>query len=127
MKTLKVQVRATDKNFSAFLENKDINGVVVVTAKTLEKLKEAFVSALGFHLQGCIEDGDVLPNYIVNKDYLLRYDLDVSSALLQMKSLVSVPVISRGYQHQPKTTAPLRHRTPQTATSPATKDKRGSA
>jgi len=95
MKTLNVQVSATDKNYSAYLEDATINGMVIATAKTLDKLKEEFVSALDFHLQGCIEDGNILPNYIINKNYLLRYDLDVSATLLQMKSLVGVPVISR--------------------------------
>jgi len=95
MKTLNVQVSATDKNFSACLVGEDINGAVVATAKTLDKLKEEFVSALDFHLQGCKEDGDVLPDHVLNKKYFLSYDMDARATLLHMKSLVGVPVISK--------------------------------
>lgn len=93
-KKLKVQVGWSGKNFCCEL-SKDIGGVVVVTAKTLPKLKEDFEESLRWHIEGCIADGDVLPDYIVSGDYEIDYELDTAAVLREAEQFTTMAAISR--------------------------------
>ena len=93
-KKLKVQVGWSGKNFCCEL-SEDIGGVVVVTAKTLSKLKEDFEESLRWHIEGCAADGDVLPDYIVNGDYELDYELDTAAVLREAEQFTTMAAISR--------------------------------
>ena len=46
-------------------------GAVIVTAKTIRQLHHDFAQSLRFHIQGCLDDGDNLPSYLVNGDYVI--------------------------------------------------------
>lgn len=91
---LKVHVGWSGKNFCCGL-SEDIGGVVVVTAKTLSKLKEDFEESLRWHIEGCIADGDPLPNYIANGDYEIDYELDSAAMLRQAENFTTMAAISR--------------------------------
>ncbi|MDE7438236.1 MAG: CopG family transcriptional regulator, partial [Muribaculaceae bacterium] len=73
----------------------DIGGVVVVTAKTLTKLKEDFEESLRWHIEGCIADGDVLPDYLANGDYTIDYELDTAAMLREAEQFTTMAAISR--------------------------------
>ena len=64
---LRVDVSWTGKNFCCSRSD-DVAGTVLVTAKSLAKLKEDFVQSLKWHIEGCVADGDVLPDYLVSGD-----------------------------------------------------------
>lgn len=93
-KKLKVHVGWSGKNFCCGL-SEDIGGVVVVTAKTLSKLKEDFEESLRWHIESCVADGDVLPEYIVNGDYELDYELDTAALLRNAEIFTTMAAISR--------------------------------
>lgn len=93
-KKLKVQVGWSGKNFYCGLSD-DIGGVVAVTAKTLTKLKEDFEESLRWHIEGCIADGDSLPDYIANGDYELDYELDTAAMLREAERFTTMAAISR--------------------------------
>ena len=44
-------------------------GAVIVTAKTYPKLVEDFEESLRLHIEGCVMDGDTLPDFLVKGDY----------------------------------------------------------
>lgn len=91
---LKVQVGWSGKNFCCGI-SEDIGGVVVVTAKTLTKLKEDFEESLRWHIEGCIADGDVLPDYLANGDYTIDYELDTAAMLREAEQFTTMAAISR--------------------------------
>ena len=51
MKKLNVLVDWCDKNYSAFI-NEDVDGVIIVTDKTLDGLKTKLQEAAEFHFEG---------------------------------------------------------------------------
>lgn len=71
------------------------DGVVLVTAKTFEKLKRDFAESLQLHIQGCVDDGDVFPEYLVNGDYEIEYDLDASALIRTAETFTTMSAISR--------------------------------
>lgn len=81
-----VKVSWTGKNFCCAWSD-DAAGSVVVTDKSLEKLKKDFEESLKWHIEGCITDGDVLPEYLVRGDYTLYYDLDAAALLRDAERL----------------------------------------
>lgn len=91
---LKVDVSWTGKNFCCSWSD-EVAGTVVVTAKTLEKLKENFAESLKWHIEGCVEDGDELPQYLVDGDYELDYNLDTAALLRDAETYTTMAAISR--------------------------------
>ena len=78
MQKIKVLVGWEEKNYSAVAE---VNGVVVVTHKNFEMLKEEFAQALAFHIEESIKDGGELPQALKEGDYTLEYELQISALL----------------------------------------------
>lgn len=93
-KKLQVHVGWSGKNFCCGL-SEDICGTIVVTAKTLAKLKEDFEESLRFHIEGCIADGDALPDYMANGDYVIDYVLDSAAMLQEAERFTTMAAISR--------------------------------
>lgn len=92
--TLKVHVGWSGKNFCCgYSEN--IGGIVVVTDKKLSKLKEDFEEAFRWHVEGCLADGDQLPDYIVNGNYQFEYELDAAAMLREAEQFTTMAAISR--------------------------------
>ncbi|MBO5455467.1 MAG: CopG family transcriptional regulator [Muribaculaceae bacterium] len=91
---LKVEVSWTGKNFCCSWSDEDA-GSVVVTAKTLIQLKHDFEQSLGWHIEGCVEDGDVIPEYLVSGDYEVAYELDTAALLRDAETYTTMAAISR--------------------------------
>lgn len=89
-----VTVSCTDRNFCCCWSDEDA-GSVVVTNKNLEKLKEDFEESLKLHIEGCVEDGDNLPDYLVNGNYELEYVLDTAALLRDAETYTTMAAISR--------------------------------
>ena len=52
----------------------------VATHKTLEGVKQAYASALEFHLKGMQKDGDEIPE-VLQGEYELHYELTIKAKL----------------------------------------------
>lgn len=98
---LKVNVSWSGKNFCCAWSD-DAAGTVVATAKTLEKLKEDFAESLKFHIEGCVADGDLLPQYLVDGDYQLEYVLDIVALLRDAETYTTMAALSRACGINPK-------------------------
>ena len=92
--TIKVNVSWTEDNFGCIWSDED-SGTVLVTAKTLDKLKTEFEESLRFHIEGCIEDGDQLPEYLVNGDYEIEYVLNTAALLRDAEKYTTMAALSR--------------------------------
>lgn len=91
---LKISVSWTGSNFCCAWSD-DEAGTVVVTSKTLLSLKEDFEQSLKWHIEGCMEDGDKLPEYLVNGNYELEYELDTAALLQDAETYTTMAAISR--------------------------------
>lgn len=94
-KILRINTGWTEDNFCCGFDSPEINGVVVATNKTLEGLKSEFTDALRFHIEGCVADGDNIPQYLVDGDYKLEFVLDVPAILRNAESFTTLTAISR--------------------------------
>ncbi|MBO7138480.1 MAG: CopG family transcriptional regulator [Bacteroidaceae bacterium] len=95
MEKVRVDVQWCDKNFGAsFGEN--VPGAVAFTAKTFEELMQEAEETLRFHVEGMIEDGDEVPQWLREGDYELEYNyVDVATMLRACESYASLAAISR--------------------------------
>ena len=103
MEKIRVDVQWCDKNFGASLGD-NVPGAVVVTAKTYEELQREVPESLRFHVEGILQDGDGVPQWLVNGDYELDYNLvDVTTVLRAYEPFVSLAALSHASginQHQ---------------------------
>ena len=103
MEKIIVSVSWCDRNFGASLSD-NVPGAVVITAETYEKLLREVPETLRFHVQGMIEDGDDVPEWLAKGDYEFEYNLiDVATVLRAFEPFVSLAAISRASginQHQ---------------------------
>lgn len=91
---IRVCVSWTGDNFCAVWDG-GAAGVVAVTAKTLEGLKEDFPQSLRWHIEGCVSDGDILPEYLVEGNYSIDYNLDAAALLRNAEVFTTMAAISR--------------------------------
>lgn len=93
MKKIKIMIEWAGNNFSAGTGT--VNGVVAATGKTLGSVKKNFKSALDFHIQGALADGDKLPAYILKNDFELDFELGASAMLHLADGLITRSAISK--------------------------------
>ncbi len=80
-----------ENNYGAYSE--EVLGCVA-TNKTLEGVKQAYIEALEFHLQGLRAEGDKIPAAIQDK-YRLEYVLNVRALLHYFEGVLTRSALSR--------------------------------
>lgn len=63
--------------------------------QTLDEFKAEFLSALEFHVEGMLADGDTVPQWLADKDYQIEYDLKASALLRQAERFTTMAALSR--------------------------------
>ncbi|MDR2586027.1 MAG: CopG family transcriptional regulator [Prevotellaceae bacterium] len=94
MKKIKVQVGWSGNNFDAVASGEDIGGCVLVTNKSLEKLKEEFHETLEFHIRGIVANGDPLPSALAEK-YEVEFVLSAQALLRSVDDKITLTAIHR--------------------------------
>lgn len=95
MEKITVKVAWCNQNFSASLSD-NVPGAVVFTANTFSELQRETEESLRFHVEGMIEDGDDVPQWLADGDYELVYDcVDIPTLLHAYGPFVSLAAISR--------------------------------
>jgi predicted RNase H-like HicB family nuclease len=96
MEKIKVLVGWADKNYSATTDDYNrLNGIVIATGDTFEKLQTKFDLALKFHIEGCLSDGDTLPEWLLSGNYELEYELATSALLHHIDGIITRSAIAR--------------------------------
>jgi predicted RNase H-like HicB family nuclease len=95
MKKIEVLISWSGDNYCADAVSNDINGVVLTTEATLEGVKKEFKSALQFHVESAVADGDKLPEWLVSGNYELDYVLDTSALLHSLDGILTRSAIAR--------------------------------
>ena len=80
-----------ENNFGAYSEK--VSGCVA-THKTLEGVKQAYIEALKFHLEGLHKDGDEIPAVLKGK-YRLDFVLNVRALLHYFEGVLTRSALSR--------------------------------
>lgn len=93
-KTIIVNVSWSGDNFCCSWEDWQ-GGLVVVTAKSLECLKADFKEALDLHVEGCKTDGDDCPEYLLNGQYQLDFQLDAAALIQNAGKYTTIATISK--------------------------------
>lgn len=93
-KKINLTVSWTGDNFCCLWDDGH-DGVVLVTAKSFQKLKDDFKESLRLHIQGCVDDGDIFPDYLVNGDYDIEYNLDAAALIRNAETFTTMSAISR--------------------------------
>jgi len=90
METIKVHIDWED-NYGAA---SDAVLGCVATHKTFEGIKEAYASALEFHLEGMRKDGDKIPE-VLQGNYKLEFELTAQALLHHIDGIITRAALSR--------------------------------
>lgn len=93
MEKIKAKIEWCGDNYSCIIE--DVFGIVLITHKTLEGLKKETKKSLKFHIEGLLEDGDPVPDYLINEKYDIEFELQTSAILKQLDGLVTRAALSK--------------------------------
>ena len=94
MEKIHVKVDWCEKNYAAVTECEALNGLVTVTNKTYEGLMKDLAEAVRFHVEGCTEDGDAMPEWLAAGDYEFDVELGTSALLRKCEQFTSLAAIS---------------------------------
>lgn len=103
MEKVRVDVSWCGSNFSASL-GENVPGSVVFTADTFAELQKEARESLEFHVDGMVDDGDDVPQWLADGSYEFEYKfLDAVALLKAYEPYLSLAAISRASginQHQ---------------------------
>lgn len=74
MEKIIVDVAWCDRNYGGSLGS-NVPGAVVLTAPTLEALQKEAKESLEFHVEGLMENGEDVPEWLKNGDYEFKYNI----------------------------------------------------
>ena len=95
MEKIIVNVAWCDKNFGGTLGD-NVPGAVTFTARTFAELQKEAKESLDFHIEGLLEDGADVPQWLKDGDYEFVYNYqDISTLLRAYEPYISLAAISR--------------------------------
>lgn len=94
MRKINANVDWAEHNFCCFWEDK-YAGIVAVTNKDLDRLKEQFEESVKEHIRICVEDGDNIPNYLKTGQYEIEYTFTVAAILRDVERFISMSALSK--------------------------------
>ena len=94
MKKIKVEIFWEAKNYCCGWSYEGF-GAILCTNKNLEKLKLEFENILKFQINSMIADGEDIPLWLAEGNYVIDYSLSVSALLRQAEQFTTMAVISR--------------------------------
>lgn len=94
MENIKIEIHWCDKNYACAYDYPDF-GCVIVTDKTLEGVKKAFLESLQWHIESSIEDGDFVPEFFRSGEYTIDFELATSALLRSAEQFTTMAALSR--------------------------------
>lgn len=99
--TVKVDITWTEKNYCCGWGFEGV-GAILCTNKTIDGIKHDFEESLRFHIEGLIEDGDEVPQWLIDGDYTIEYTLSAAAMLREAERFTTMAAISRATGINPK-------------------------
>jgi len=95
MEKIRVDIQWCENNFGATLGD-NVPGAVVFTANSIDELQREARETLQFHVEGMVQDGDEVPQWLVNGDYEFEWHYaDTATLLRACEPYASIEAISR--------------------------------
>ena len=94
MEKIKADIYWSDKNYCCGWSAPGL-GAVFCTGKTLEEVQREFESSLRFHIEGMVEGGEEVPQWLSDGSYEIEYTLAVSALLRQAEQYTTMAALSR--------------------------------
>ena len=91
---IKVDINWSEKNYSCGWGFEGV-GAILCTNKTVEGLKQDFEESLRFHVEAMKEDGEELPEWLIDGDYSIDYTLSAAAMLREAERFTTMASISR--------------------------------
>ena len=91
METIKIFIDWSGNNYGA--TSFDVPGCVA-TSDTIEGIKQAYVSALEFHLKGMLADNDEIPQCLQG-EYKLEFELTAQALLKDLDGVLTRAALAR--------------------------------
>ena len=89
-------MQSSNKNYSATTEDYErLTRIVVAIVNTLAKLRKEFETALDLYIEDCLNDEDLLPEWLLTDNYQLEYELSTSALLHHLNCLLTLSTIAR--------------------------------
>jgi hypothetical protein len=95
MKKIDVIISWSGNNYCACASGEELNELISATHKALDCVKKEFESALQFHIEGCLADGDQLSEWLSPANYELNYILETSALLHSIDGILTRSAIAR--------------------------------
>lgn len=95
MEKIKVKVDWCDKNFGAVTEDNVLCGMVVATSKSYDGLMAELSDAIRQHVEGLLQDGESVPEWLVANNYEFDIELGVAALLRKCEQFTSLAAIAR--------------------------------
>jgi hypothetical protein len=95
MKKIHVKIGWSGNNYSCIADEKALNGIIIVTGKSLESLKKQFQESLQFHIEGCIQSGDKMPEWLISGQYETDFILEASALIHSLDGILTRATIAR--------------------------------
>ena len=94
-RVIKVYVEWAEKNFSASFGD-NVPGAVVIAARDINELKREVEETLRFHVEGMLDDGDEVPQWLANGEYELEYSyVSVAALIHACEPYTTIAALSR--------------------------------
>ena len=94
MGKIKVLVDWCNTNYSAAATGKELDGTILVTDRSLERLKEKFKETLEFHIEGIVAAGDPVPPALRGR-YELWFELTTQALLRSVEEKITLTAIHK--------------------------------
>lgn len=94
MERINAEIHWCDKNFSCVWGTPEF-GSIIVTNKTLDGLKQDFISSLQAQINDMLADGEDVPEWLASGDYEVEFDLHISAILRNAEQFTTMAAISR--------------------------------
>ena len=94
MKKIKVLVNWAGGNYAATASGEELDGSVLVTDKSFEKLREKFREAINFHKEGIVAGGDPVP-VALRGSYDLKFELTTQALLRSVEDKMTFTALQK--------------------------------
>ena len=94
MEKIKVEVYWSDKNYSCGWAMPEL-GAVMATHSTLKGVKSEFIASMEEHISFLVEDGQYVPQWLIQKDYEIEWVMHISAILRKAEQYTTMAALSR--------------------------------
>lgn len=94
MEKIKVKVYWSDKNYSCGWAMPEL-GAVMATHSTLKGVKSEFIASMEEHISFLVEDGQDVPQWLIQKDYEIEWVMHISAILRNAEQYTTMAALSR--------------------------------